>query len=285
MEVQPQNNIFQTAIAVPLLVDRNQYGVMLLFYHNYRNISDEENDLASTVGEQVVLAVENAQLHLQSEDLARLQERQRIAQALHDTVAQMLFSLGMEVDKVKNITTVDASFEQSMKTIRRLAARSSYELRSAIFALREGKKKRSGSGVVDLIEEVVAEFRTQSKIAITCIAPPEVPNLLPNVTEAIYRIVRESLSNISKHAKATAVIVTLSLDKQSVHIMIQDDGVGLTEWASRLEDGERQLHFGVASMRQLTIQAHGQFTITNGDDQGVLIKASFPLSEEAKNNG
>ena len=272
--------IYRTVIAVPLFVDTVAYGEMLLYYKDIRNFSDEEIELGVTVGDQVALAIENANLHLQAEDLARLQERQRIAQALHDSVAQMLFSLGMEVEKLQNSSQNDKSMEQSLQSIRRMVSRSSHELRTAIFALREGKSKSGKSGVVNLIEELVTDFRIETGIPITCIAPAIIPNLQPGVTEAIYRIVRESLSNIYKHSKASAVIVNLSHDNHTIHVMIQDDGVGFNQRVNSIEDCEKHLHFGVATMRQLAVQAHGELIIMNGDEQGVLIKANFPIMEE-----
>lgn len=270
------NGEFFATITVPLVVVGKVYGAMLLYYQVKRCFSDDEIKVAVTVGDQTALAIENTALHQQAEDLARLQERQRIAQALHDSVAQMLFSLGIEVEKMINNPAVGSSLRQPLQNIRRMTARSSHELRSAIFALREGKGNGQKSGVVELVEELVAEFKVQSGIGVTCVVPTKMPDLQPSVTEAIYRIVRESLSNISKHSNASSVIVSLTLDQRNIHVMIQDDGIGLT----RSQDGdERHLHFGVATMVQLAHNAHGEFRIMNGDDLGVLIKASFPITE------
>ena len=163
-----------------------------------------------------------------------------------------------------------------MQTLRRLTGRSSDELRSAIFALRSHYPP-GGDGLVELLQEQVAEFQTQSGIAATLIVPPQFPSLPPLVGEAVYRIVRESLSNVGKHARASAVMVSLHCDHDSVTVTVQDNGVGLAE-PLPLEADDHDLHFGVATMRQLATQAQGDFFIGDNDDQGVMVKARFPMS-------
>ena len=148
-------------------------------------------------------------------------------------------------------------------------------MRSAIFALRSPFLAK-GDGLVDLLSEQVAEFQAQSGIAATLIVPPRFPTMPPLVSEAVYRIACESLSNVRKHSCALAVIVSLHCDGESVVVTIQDDGVGLDEPpAPRVDDHD--LHFGVATMRQLTKKAQGDLIIANNDDVGVIVKARLPV--------
>jgi two-component system, NarL family, sensor histidine kinase DevS len=268
-------NEYQTAISVLLSTEETIYGELLLFYCENRNLKDEEIELAVQLGDRAALAIKNAYLHEQVEKLARLEERQRIAQSLHDSVAQMLFSLGLQVDNIFDKYQPSETLGKSLQTIRRLASRSNYELRNAIFALREVKQTNTKSGIVALIDDLVIEFRTQTGIAITFITPESAPTIEPPVVDVIYRIVREALSNVSKHSKASAVIVNLSCDEQTIQIMIQDDGVGLQQNIDAKID-DTHLHFGIALMRQLVSQVKGEFIITNGDELGALVKARIP---------
>ena len=139
----------------------------------------------------------------------------------------------------------------------------------------EVKQTNTKSGIVALIDDLVIEFRTQTGIAITFITPESAPTIEPPVVDVIYRIVREALSNVSKHSKASAVIVNLSCDEQTIQIMIQDDGVGLQQNIDAKID-DTHLHFGIALMRQLVSQVKGEFIITNGDELGALVKARIP---------
>ena len=266
----------QAFLSVPLLRKENSLGA--LFVGNAPDdpaftVQDEELLLAFAA--QATIAIENARLYAQADELARLRERQRIAQALHDTVAQMLFKIGLDAEWCTNnlATTEDARYR--LQTIRRLAARSSDELRSAIFALRSPYVP-SGDGLLELLQERVAEFQAQTGLAATLIVPPDFPSLLALVGEAVYRIVCEALSNVQKHARASAVIVSLRCEGDHITVTIQDDGVGLSRPLAT-EGDDAELHFGVATMRQLTRQGQGDFSISNNDDHGVMVKARFPV--------
>jgi len=265
-------------LSAPLLSKETSLGV--LFVGNApgdKRFGAEDEELLVAFAAQATVAIENARLYAKADELARLRERQRIAQALHDTVVQMLFSIGLEADWCLNHAPAEEGLQQRLQTIRRLSARSSDELRSAIFALRS-PYLANGGGLLQLIQAQVSEFEAQSGIAATLIAMPCFPTLPPLVSEAVYRIVVESLSNVRKHARATGVMVSLGCDSDSVTVTIQDNGVGLIE-PPGLESDDNSLHFGVATMRQVTAQAEGAFFIANNDDQGVMIKAHFPIPE------
>ncbi len=263
-------------LSVPLLGKGQALGA--LFVGNTPGgpvFSADDEELLLAFAAQATIAIDNARLYAHAEELARLRERHRIAQALHDTLAQMLFTIGLETEWCVNHLALDGEARQKLQTIRRLAARSGDELRSAIFALRS-RYLPGGEVLVELLQEQVSEFETQSGIAATLIVVPQFPALPPLVGEAIYRIVRESLSNVRKHACASAVMVSLHCGQDSVTVTIQDNGVGLAEPLS-LEADDRDLHFGVDTMRQFTAQARGDFFIANNDDQGVMVKARFPV--------
>lgn len=263
-------------LSVPLL--RKGQALGALFVGNApgcSTFSGEDEELLLVFAGQAATAIENARLYAQAEELARLRERQRIARALHETVAQMLFTIGLETEWCLKHPSPDGEARQKLQTIRRLAARSSDELRSAIFALRSRYLPR-GEGLVPLLREQVSEFEAESGIAATLIVPDGFPSLPPLVGEAAYRIVRESLSNVRKHARASAVMVSLHYDGETVTVTVQDNGVGLAEPLA-LEADDHNLHFGVTTMRQLTAQAQGDFFIANNDDQGVMVKARFAI--------
>jgi signal transduction histidine kinase len=262
-------------LSVPLRRNRRVLGVLCVGNApGGPTFGPADEELLLAFATQAALAIENARLHAQTEELARLRERQRIAQALHGTLAQMLFTIGLEAKWFLNHLSLDGEPGRRMQTIQRLAGRSSDELRSAIFALRSPYLP-GGDGLVDLLQDQVTEFKTQSGLAATLIVSPHFPSLPPLVGEAVYRIVRESLSNVYKHARASAVMVSLHCDDGSVTVTVQDNGVGLAE-PLPLEPDDGDLHFGVVTMRQLAAQAQGDLFIGDNDGQGVMVKARFP---------
>ena len=272
----PSHPQVRAFLSVPLM--RKDRALGALFVGNLPGgptFGPDDEELLLAFAAQATIAIENARLYARAEGLARLQERQRIAQALHETVAQMLFTIGLEVEWCIDHQSPDEEARQKLQTIRRLTTRSSDELRSAIFALRS-PYLAEGDGLVDLLNEQVAEFQAQSGIAATLIVPPDFPTMPPLASEAAYRIVCESLSNVRKHSRASAVIVSLYFEGESVTVTIQDNGVGLNE-PSAPDMDDSALHFGVATMRQVAEKAQGDLSIATSDDLGVMVKARFPV--------
>ncbi len=275
----PGHPVVGPFLAAPLMAKQRSLGV--LFVGNQPGgpvLERDAEELLVAFASQATVAIENARLYARSEELARLKERQRIAQALHNTVVQMLFSIGLEAEACLNILPPEDGLRQNLQTIRRLTARSSDELRSAIFALRSPFLS-NGDGLVQLIQNQVNEFEALTGIPTTLIVMPCFPTLPPLISEAVYRIVCEAFSNIRKHAHAASVMVSLACDDETVMVIVQDDGVGLGN-PTALDADDRGLHFGVATMRQITSQADGMFFIANNDDQGVMVKARFPLVQD-----
>ncbi len=265
-------------LAVPLLSKEKSLGTLFLGNHpNGAIFTQEAEELLVAFATQATIAIENARLYAKVNELARLRERQRIAQALHDTMAQMLFSIGLETNWCIENQNDRERVLQRLQTINSLASHSSDQLRSAIFALRSPYlPEEKYSSLVQLIEAQVKEFERQSGIPAIINTAPCFPDFSPLISEAVFRIVCESLNNVKKHARATGVVVNLDCDADSVLVIIQDNGIGLQE-PSQLDFPDGGLHFGVATMRKVTAQADGSLSITNNDDDGVMVKARFPI--------
>jgi signal transduction histidine kinase len=263
-------------LAVPLMNKGHAMGTLFVGNRPHGPSFDADDErLLLAFASQAAIAIENSRLCAQSKELTILRERQRLAGVLHNTVAQHLFAIGLEARSCIENSSPDEQVERRLQTIRRLAAHGSRHLRSAIFALHK-PYLAEGDDLPDLLEAQVMEFQTRTHIAASFIVSPQFPTLLLQISDAIYRIVCESLANVNKHAYCQAVIVTLHCDDDSVTITVQDDGVGLSE-EPVLSPDHNGLHFGVATMRQLTEDLQGDFLIRNTDDQGVLVRARFRL--------
>ena len=261
---------------VPIQTSGQIAGVFNVDYIHPRRFGEDDRRLFQALAQRAATAIENTRLHSQSEELARLRERQRIAQDLHDTVVQMIFTIGLEADWCLRNLPADQEILNRIHRIQRLASRSNYELRNAIYALRSSYLATSES-LVDLLQDQVLSFQDQSGIAATLIVDPHLPSLPPRVAEAIQRVVSEGLANVRKHAQASAVVVSLHGNAETATITIQDNGVGLAD-PELLQRGEADLHFGLAAMRWVTEKNGGVFRIANHEDQGVLVQAHFPLT-------
>ncbi len=262
-------------LSAPLLAKGVTYGVLLVGNPPHgATFDDDAEELLVAFAAQATVAIENARLYAKTEQLARVRERDRIARALHDSLAQMLFSIGLEARWCMSNTLDRPDFQPHMQSIHDLSVRSSEELRSAIFALHSPYLPRGGE-LLPLLETRLREFEVQTGIAARLVAGPSLPSLPALVGEAVFRIVCESLSNVRKHARATGVIVSLDHRPEAVVVTIQDNGVGLG--SESLEPTDARFRFGVQAMREAAVSAEGVLSISNNDDCGVMIKAQFPL--------
>lgn len=269
---------FESVLHIPFVTRNDVLGFLDLLWHQNYQIEEERKLMAGTIGMHVALAIERERLGVKAEELARLQERQRIAQTLHDTVTQILFRAGIETKWVAQSDGLNEETIKRVRTIQHLISRSSYELRSAIFALSNPQLSREHS-LIDLLQAQVGGFQNESGINTSLIAPKDLGEIPIQVTEAIYRLVREALSNIYKHANATAAFVSIERKDDRLYLIIQDDGQGLAADAP-IDTAEAALHFGVNSMRQLIHPLGGAFTIENNEDHGVTVKAIIPVQAE-----
>lgn len=266
----------KSVLGLPFTIKDRIVGLAFVWTTNDNHtFSPEDLDLAQGIANVAALAIDNARLYGEAGRLARIKERQRIALELHDNVAQLSFSIGLHADQALKDSTLSETSRSHLSTIEHLATRSGFELRSAIFSL-EHLETGDESELVGLLRELVNDFQGTSGIRATLILPDKMPAVSSTICTLIYRVVRESLYNVQKHARASAALVSLHCDDHSITVSIQDDGVGLPNQLI-CEQIEDSLHFGLAAIRHMVQETEGEFTITNNDDGGALVKVRLPL--------
>ena len=267
----------QTLFVFPIQSDHQDHGAIVAADKMMGTFGPNDEHVVAVLAASAVIGLENARAHSQAQRLARMEERQRIAQSLHDTVAQMLFGIGLAIKRAIEAPPESESVHQDLEFASRLSVRSIEELRSAIFALGQ-PDLRGGHGLIDLLQELVQEFQSESGIQAVFLAPENIAELRHPVGEAIYRIIRESLNNVRKHAQAANVEVRLQSTARSILVTIQDDGIGLDE-IGQAQETHQKLHFGVETMRRLAAQVKGEFSIFDNKSGGVTVKVCLPISE------
>lgn len=268
----------QRVVSVPLIIRGTPAGVLAVGQVAYGPLFDDEDlKLLSTFARQASVALENAHLHDEVLELAQLQERQRIAQDLHDSTVQLLFVVGMEAEALLSHLPEDGPLYHKALRIRRMTSRATAELRGAIDALTRGPS-RDDAPLAVLLQELADEFEKLSGIEVTFVSPLQWPELSERASQAIYRIVRESLANTQKHAQATAVIISLTLYQDRLLVSIQDNGKGFPMNGNAALQSD--LHFGLRTMHQLAQQAGGYLETMNNEDGGAVVRLTLPLPLE-----
>ena len=106
--------------------------------------------------------------------------------------------------------------------------------------------------------------------------PTPVAEALHDVVSAV---VNEALTNVSRHANATVVLVSVRYGADRLDVAIQDDGVGVPELVLRTFQ-DSYLHFGLRHIRQIVIDRGGSFSVANGEEAGIVLRISIPLATE-----
>lgn len=264
---------FRAILTVPLIINEEAYGGLSLYYHEPQTFSDESINLATAFADQVALAIENAHLRDQAEQLAVMNERSRLARELHDSVTQSLYSLTLFAEAGRRLAAGD-EWERVADYVDRLgdtAQSALREMRLLVYELRPLVLEHEGLvGALRHRLEAV-ERRAGMQASLTVNGTPEV---LPGALEVtLYRVTQEALNNALKHADATTVSVYIDVDEAGVTLDIADDGVGFEH-----EDMVSRGGIGLTSMQERVEALGGTLSIESEPGNGTRIHVDVPLT-------
>jgi signal transduction histidine kinase len=265
-------------VSAPIFVQGNVVGVlqMLVPAEEVAEHSAQPAESLAIICQELGTWVEKAQLREAAQRTLVLEEKNRIAQELHDTVLQILFSTGLTADLCQRRLHDEQAVAQGLAEIRALTAKASSELRSAIFTV---SSQVAEVGLVEAITTLTTTFSDQYKLPTSFSAVGDFRNLTLLQHNALHRVVRESLMNAYKHARAHHVATRLVEDRGTVTVIVQDDGVGIQpEVLEHYPDDSG--HFGLRTIAQQIADLQGRFEVMNGEEGGVIIRATVLVKPE-----
>jgi PAS domain S-box-containing protein len=245
---------------VPVAVKNRVIGSVGVAHVERDYFTAHHADLALTVANQAAIALINAELYEHAQALAALQERQRLAQNLHDAVNQSLFSAGLIAEVLPRLWDRDqGEARKSLDDLRRLTRAAQAEMRALLAELRPSALTDTDLG--DLLYLLGNALSGRINIPVAVTVAKEV--ILPaEVQVAFYRICQEALNNIVKHAKASRVDIDLKHEGTAIELHIRDDGKGF--------DTEQTFsgHYGLRMMRERAEAAGALLTVTSRPGHG-----------------
>lgn len=208
-------------------------------------------------------------LYEQAQELAALQERQRLARELHDSVSQALYGISLGIHTALEVQERDpqqatASLEYAIA----LAEAGLAEMRSLIFELRP--ESLETEGLVAALTKQVAVLRARYKLAVEATLGEE-PALSMEQKHALYRIAQEACHNIVKHARASAVALRLTEQENGILLQVRDNGRGFDPTSSFPG------HLGLRSMQERIAKVGGTLAIESDPGQGTCLRVRVPL--------
>ncbi len=209
-----------------------------------------------------------ALLHTRDE-LARIEERNRLARDLHDTVKQQTYAARMQLSAAKNLIESDPkTATEHLETALQLNRETQQELKLIIDELRPAALQ--GKGLAQALKDYVERWQEHTGIEVTTVVSGERPLPL-EVEQALYRVVQEALSNVARHAEADSVALTLSSSPDRVNLIIADNGRGF-------EPNDVAPHsLGLASMKQRLSEVGGALKIDSTLSTGTKVIAEVRL--------
>jgi signal transduction histidine kinase len=216
--------------------------------------------------------MENARLHDQVQRLAVVEERERIGRDLHDGVIQSIYAVGLSLEDVPDLM-VEEPAEASRRVERAIESldQTIRDIRNFIFGLRP--QLLDGVEMVEGLAALADEFRVNTMVDVELRAGAEADanSLGPERTLEVLSVVREALSNIARHARATRAEVLVASDGDGITVTVSDNGVGFDP------DAPRGLgHLGLANMDARTTGIGGTLGIESSPDRGTRIIAHVP---------
>ena len=205
---------------------------------------------------------------LQAEDRATLQERNRIAREIHDSVGHYLTAQSIQLENTALFLADRDKAAHHLAKARELGKEALANIRSSVATLR--KSSTPGQSLETRLEQLIAEFKSNTDIAIACKLQLASP-VANQVKTAIYRIVQEALTNIIKHSRATEVTLNLQETREKILLSIEDNGCGFNP-------NDNTTGFGLQGMQERTAALQGKIEIISQQEKGCQIEVEIPLN-------
>jgi signal transduction histidine kinase len=258
----PGHPPMRSFLGVPIAVRGEVFGNLYLTDKRSQEVfSDVDEELVVALAAAAGVAIDNARLHERVRDLALVEDRERIAMDLHDTVIQQLFAIGLSMEATAR-RAQDREIESRLQAAVEGLDATIKRIRSTIFTL---SAARSPGGVpvreriLALVAEAEASLPNRPRVVFD--GPVEAV-LPPSATEDLVAVTQELLSNVLRHADAKSVDVLLAVAADGVVLRVEDDGVGIAEGSASGSS------LGLHNLANRAERLGGSFTLSGREGGG-----------------
>jgi len=263
--------------SIPLSTQDKELGVLNVASAEARWwVSSTENlNLLHTVGDLLSIAIERAALFAHSTELGVIRERNRLAREIHDTLAQGLAGIALRLETVDAMLEAGADpaqVQQAVQNALSLTQSALDEARRSVLDLRAAPLagRNLAEAIAALVQEQAAAPPPDIGFTVTGGSQP----LPTRIEVGLYRIVQEALTNISRHAQADNVAITLALTPAEARLIIEDDGQGFDP--EQVPAG----HFGLIGLSERVKLLGGALKLASSPGAGVRVAVTIPLNTE-----
>lgn len=249
---------------VPIASADEIVGGFYLGNENTWGFTPEHQSLVGLLAPHAAIAIKNAHLYEQSRELSVVQERNRLARELHDSVTQTLFSMKLAAESANVLVDDDtAAARAQLAHMQELARQASTEMRSLVFELRPPELEIEG--LVPTLRKHIDVLRRVHSVDIDLQHRGD--RILSPVEEReVFRIIQEALNNAVRHADAAEIVVEVVIEDDKLRVSITDDGVGFDRDAPR-----KTRRLGLLSMSERAQALGGELSVSSTPGRGTVV--------------
>ena len=255
-------------LAVPLHGSRRMHGVLWAARRQGRSaFGAEEVEMAAGFANQAALAIELAEARAEQQRAVMLDERERIAADLHDHVIQRLFAAGLSLQSTAGTLGAGPAADRILAAVDDLDA-TIRQIRTSIFQLQQIPQARAPglrSRLLDVATDLTPVLGFEPAVRFSGV----IDAVADDVGEDVLAVVRESLSNVARHARAGSAEVDVAATADRLTVDVRDDGVGL---------GSTERRSGLDNLRRRADRRGGTFAVDPREPTGTWLSWSVPLT-------
>jgi two-component system nitrate/nitrite sensor histidine kinase NarX len=266
-------------VVVPLQYRDSILGVYNLFLDRPSSeLGKDARDLLNSIGKHLGLAIEKARLDNNARRLAIMEERNIIGSELHDSLAQSLVSMRLQVKMLGEIL-----HKKDVRSAQNEVRRLNTAVEDAHTSLREllsnFRTRMDERGLLYAVNDCIHRFRQETGINVFLHNDSSGADLglSPAQEFQAFRIIQEALANIKKHSNACNVRILMHHDDDNFSILVEDDGHGIEEQPESDMPGE---HIGLNIMQERAAAINGEVTIESEPGEGTRIYLNFPVNPQ-----
>ncbi len=262
----------RTILSVPMKTRQRTVGVLSVYNKEGEGgFTERDAELATFFANQAAAAIENARLYEQTREYAVVEERNRLARDLHDSVTQSLFSVTLLSEAALSLLDRDpAKARERLERANELAAGALAEMRALIFQLRPMTLQEEG--LISALKKHLSALHSRHGPVVELQVTGTARRLSAQIEDAAFGIIQETLNNVVKHANATHTQVFLDFGPAALGVTTVDDGVGFDPAAPSVTPT-----LGMSSMRERAENVGARLIVQSARNAGTRIHTELPI--------
>ncbi len=258
-------------IVVPIKIGCDTLGILDVQSPRHGSLDTHDLFTVQTLADQIAIALENSRMYQELREMAVIEERNRIAREIHDTLAQGFAGILMQIEALRqSLSTGDThSINDHLMRIQSIARENLNEARRSVQSLRP--PAISQQSLEELIQNEIEKLTRDLLINVQFHVTGNPPLIPTDAKQALYRIAQEALSNVRKHSQATTVQIALVYGERSITLWVQDNGIGFD---SKIQ---YKHSFGITCMRERARMFGGMVNVHSEKGKGTTIEAVIPV--------